>query len=528
MEFTSMGSGTERRNGKRTRAVEEHARAGVSSAKERCDAAGGGRTGETSTGRRKDRASSEARKQAKAGTGPNGEETSAGKRRKQSVPDARRDSGRRLFKRKGKHTGDTARKGGRARRAGRGSPETACKSDARTSIKLSDVAGADEIERDILEKGTVKDKINTLTLLVARDPQNDDAFSRLLDMCSGQRHDVVLFILQNATDLILNGFFPLDKKKLKRILEEQARNKFIQNKVIRLIHELLRKGVLVGDVLHIFINRLGAKECRFVMEKLETLYHRSREQVLKELRTFYYKYSDLRGRNNVMKLLNVVCGRECLGFFIEVFNDLDLYGKGTQSEKLLERSVSGLYKLLVLDSDHAEAVAQEAADACGAGGSKSSAAPAGVDGEAPRLDVAKLVLCCKKRRVAVRALSILSKVSETAFMETLMRSLGRESLDSQAEYLNMIYDSVKENRPLVVERLMNTALHMNAEFVCGVIILMKAFSVRLPRIEALLAGHFSPAVRYLLIEDFSVDPFKAEDFQKLESIAATYFAEATG
>eukprot|EP00866_Antonospora_locustae_P001918 jgi/Antlo1/1918/2470 len=113
-------------------------------------------------------------------------------------------------------------------------------------------------------------------------------------------------------------------------------------------------------------------------------------------------------------------------------------------------------------------------------------------------------------------------------MEILMRSLGRESLDSQAEYLNMIYDSVKENKPLVVERLMNAAIHMSPEFICGSIVLMKAFGVRLPHVEALLASHFSPAVRYLLIEDVSVDPFKPEDFKKLESIAATYFAEVCG
>ncbi|KAL0265956.1 UNVERIFIED_CONTAM: hypothetical protein PYX00_011673 [Menopon gallinae] len=384
------------------------------------------------------------------------------------------------------------------------------KAASRCTMNVAGVAGADDIEREILEKGTVKDKIDTLTLLVARDPSNDGAFSMLLDMCSGQRNDVIFYILKNATDLILNGFFPLDKKRLKRALEEHARNKFIQDKVLRLVHALLKKGILVGDILHIFVNRLGAKECSFVMAELETMYHRSKEAVLKELRTFYYKYSDLRGRNNVMKLLNAVCGEECLGFFVEVFNGLAVDGKSTQDEKLVERSVSGLYKLLVLGRE-------QDADGCSAGGEG-----------APVLDTARLVRCCKKRKIAAMALSVLSRVSGTAFMETLLGTLARASLGDQAEFLNMIYSTVKENKPLVAERLLCTALHMNHEFVCGAVVLMKAFGVRLARVEALLARHFSPAVRYLLAEETSVDPFRSEDFQKLESIATTYFAEAQG
>lgn len=501
-------------------------------AKRHCDAAGGDgdlQTHKNSTSRHKHREIKETEEYAKVSTRISREDTYAEKRHKQHAPGAHRDSGKRLSERKRRYSHGTVKRNGKARRAEIGSSEVVCKDNARSSIKISDVAGADEIERDILEKGTVKDKVNTLTLLVARDPQNDDAFSRLLDMCGGQRNDVVLYILTNATDLILNGFFPLDKKKFKRILEEQARNRFIQNKVIRLIYALLKKGVLVGDTLHIFINRLGAKDCSYVMEKLEMIYYRSRDQVLKELRTFYYKYSDLRGRNNVMKLLNTVCGRECLEFFAEVFNGLDLDGKGTQSEKLVERSINGIYKLLVLGNEHVEVVAQVVAKTGETNGKKSSTVSEdGVSKVPLRIDVAKLVQCCKKKRIAVRSLSILSKVSGAAFMEILMRSLGRESLDSQAEYLNMIYDSVKENKPLVVERLMNAAIHMSPEFICGSIVLMKAFGVRLPHVEALLASHFSPAVRYLLIEDVSVDPFKPEDFKKLESIAATYFAEVCG
>lgn len=527
-----MGSRTKRGNSKRTHAVKAHARAGLPCAKGHCDAAGSANTLQTlerNTNRYKHRKSKETGKQEKISTHVDGEEAPAWKRDKHHALGARRDFNKRISERGRKCPSSSVKRDQKAVKADRGRLAAFCENNAPSPINISSAAGADEIERDILEKGTVKDKVNMLTLLVARDPQNDDAFSQLLDMCSGQRNDVVLYILKNATDLILNGFFPLDKKKLKRILEEHARNRFIQNKVIRLIYAILKKGVLVGDILHIFINRIGAKECSYVMEKLETMYYRSREQVLKELRTFYYKYSDLRGRNNVMKLLNMVCGKECLEFFVEVFNGLVLDGKGTQSEKLVERSVNGLYKLLVLDNEHAEVVAQEAEDTGGTGDGRSCAVS--VDGlcEAPlKLDVAKLVKCCKKNRIAVRSLSVLSKASRAEFMETLMHSLGRESLDSQAEYLNMIYDSVKENRPLVVERLMNAALHMNSEFMCGSIILMKAFSVRLPHVEALLANHFSPAVRYLLIEDVSVDPFKPEDFQNLESIAATYFAEACG
>lgn len=379
------------------------------------------------------------------------------------------------------------------------------------------------VERELAVRGTIKDKVNALTLMVAKDFKNDKAFEELLGLCDNQRNEVIFYILQNVTDLLVNGFFPLHKGKLRRILETQSGNAFIKEKVTGLIYRLLEKDILTKDILYIFVNKLGARDNTFVMAKLERIYLKNREVVLNELQSFYNKHADPRGRISVLDVLGKVGGSECVAFFYEVFNKLDLGVKSTQNEKLIESCLKGLYTIVFiakptkgtkLKKNRKDKVEMKAI-----GTEKDAQA------STPKLDIPKLVRCCAIDRVKIVSLSILCKISAPTFIETLAGTCEKVALKDQSEFLNLIYNTIKKDGTAVVEKLLHTALHMNQEFLCGSIVLMKALEITLPYMSTLLAMHFSPVVRYLVEKNIELDPFKRSDFQKLEAMATEHFGE---
>lgn len=69
------------------------------------------------------------------------------------------------------------------------------------------------LHQKIIDNGTIKDRIDALTLFIAKGNDSGLYFEELLDMCENQRRDVVLYIIKNVTDLIVCGFVPQKKAK---------------------------------------------------------------------------------------------------------------------------------------------------------------------------------------------------------------------------------------------------------------------------------------------------------------------------
>lgn len=389
----------------------------------------------------------------------------------------------------------------------------ASKKKEESSTKALNVIKTDDIDKEILEKGTIKDKINMLSLIVARDHRRDDAFRQLLDLCENQRNEIVFYVLKNITELLLDGFFPLQKGRLKRIFEEQTRNKFIEDKVVNLLYKLVDGGILPKDLLYIFVNKLGSKNCSLVMARMEKVYERDREGVLEEFTRFYHKYEDLRGRSNVLRLLKKIGGRECLEFFKEVLNEIDPGQRDTRIQKMAEYCVKGLHKICF---SAIKKTSIQTGRGCGSGKDVSKELLSGVD-------VQKLVLLCRMESTMTISLALLRILSQEMFREMLLESFENVSIKNQKALLNLVYNFVEKSEEDVFKRLLSMAFHANQEFLCGTVVLMRSLGIPFTHTGCLLKTHFSPVIRHLMEKgDFEFDPFDKDGFLRMEAASLEY------
>lgn len=317
------------------------------------------------------------------------------------------------------------------------------------------------------------------------------------------------------------GLYHKKRLKLKRLLEKFSRDNIIKNKVLDFIYKIVKVDALRKDVLYIFVNKLGCKELgKFVAEKLEKMYPKDK-QVWEELKTFYYKYDDIRGKNNVICILNIVGGGECLRFYYELFNSLAIESKNTFKVKLFENCVKGIYKFIVIRKKNWKIDGKK-------GESSSKYGDSQIEEEDTdfALNLNKLKICCKNGRIMNISMYILNEISKDDFYRILMDSFGNVPLNRQEKFLDMIYNCVEKNKEAVVVNLIKNALHLSEEFLCGSIILMKAFNI-LPDLylRNILENHFSPVVKYLLENITDLNPFKEEDLKKLEALAREGFEE---
>lgn len=210
-----------------------------------------------------------------------------------------------------------------------------------------------EMEKELMQKGTKKDKVTTLCLIIERNPNNCyEELNSLLELCQNERNEFVYFVLKNIKDLLLSKlvldetFLPL-KRKLVNTLEFYCSNMFIKKKVIGLIYDIVAGNVLFRELIFILINKLGdKKEISTMVGKYIGNLHKlgvNNELLLFGLEDFYQR--DTKSRRNVMHLMNYINRTTDKPNNLKVICYNDLFNDTTKNrdefEKTLENIITG-------------------------------------------------------------------------------------------------------------------------------------------------------------------------------------------
>ncbi|KMV66589.1 hypothetical protein M970_020650 [Encephalitozoon cuniculi EcunIII-L] len=210
---------------------------------------------------------------------------------------------------------------------------------------------ATKIEKDLLMHGTVKDRVDVLTLLVGRNPSAEN-YKNLLAFCENQRNDVHYYVLKNIKDLLISKKEvqnPYIKQRIVKSFAANLRNQYIKQKVVRLVYKLLEARVLFVDLIHLFINKLGDKRdmSDYVIDKLHLLVPGNEEVVLDGVEDFYFKNDLFRSRHVALRFLaRLECeNREkAFGVFNSILRDFNENIPEEHRNILLEDLVIGLGK----------------------------------------------------------------------------------------------------------------------------------------------------------------------------------------
>lgn len=175
-------------------------------------------------------------------------------------------------------------------------------------IQKNKFPDATKIENELLRHGTTKDKIDTLTLLVERNPSPEN-YKSLLAFCQDQRNDVHYYALENIRDLLVSKggvSNPYIKQRIVKSFETNLRNRYIRKKVLNLVFGLLEKKILFVDLIHPFINKLGDKKEIYahVVQKLYLLAPENEDAILDGLDDFYFKNDAFRSRHAALRFLS--------------------------------------------------------------------------------------------------------------------------------------------------------------------------------------------------------------------------------
>ena len=213
-------------------------------------------------------------------------------------------------------------------------------------VKLS------KLEKELLHKGTIKDKINLLTLLVEKNPSEFN-YKNLLFYTENQRNDIIYLTLKNIKDLLLSKGVPESnyiKQRITKCFEINVKNTFIKTKVIRLVYDLLKNDILFLDLIYSFINKIGDKKEieAYICENLRPLFFINEEAILYNIEDFICKNMNFKCINSILKFLRCVSPTDKCKM-IEIYKlilDHISEFKDEQKNIILERSLEQFSALL--------------------------------------------------------------------------------------------------------------------------------------------------------------------------------------
>ncbi|AFN82537.1 Nucleic-acid-binding protein [Encephalitozoon romaleae SJ-2008] len=364
---------------------------------------------------------------------------------------------------------------------------------------------ASKMEKDLLVHGTIKDKIDVLTLLTERNPSAEN-YKGLLAFCENQRNDVHYYALKNIKDLLISKREvgnPYIKQRIVKSFGVNLRNQYIKKKVIRLVEKLLEKGVLFVDLIHLFINKLGDKKdtTSNVIDKLHLLFPGNEETILDGVEDFYFKNDLFRSRHVVLKFLSKLdCENKRKAF--EVFNNiLRDFNENIPEEHrniLLEDLIIGLGKNMT-------------------------------DEKVCRMDIIRKAVHTEK--MIFYGSKVLSNCKDSEmilFFKNAIRSYKMRNSKHLPEFLNMVHKAVSADEKIEFHKfLLDTSLLYTPEYIISILIICsearKAGISGFDNIHSLriLALHHNDAVRGLalqLISDEAIHPF--DPFDKMSLLNA--------
>lgn len=210
---------------------------------------------------------------------------------------------------------------------------------------------ADDNEKELILRGTLSDRLNTLALLCARNPSEQN-YKQLLQFCENQRNDVIYSTLKLLRDLIKER--PVEsiyiKGRIVKSFEMGAKNQYIKDKVVEILGVLVRAGIYAEDFVNVLVSRLleKGKTLMLVENALKSVFPVHEALIFQGVEDFYFKNDNFRCQHNVLKFLQsleVGNKKAFFGFYDQALASLDEYPQD-QKELMIELLVNGLSKTI--------------------------------------------------------------------------------------------------------------------------------------------------------------------------------------
>jgi hypothetical protein len=356
---------------------------------------------------------------------------------------------------------------------------------------------ASKIEKELIFRGTVRDRIDTLTLLVERNPSPEN-YKSLLSYVENQRNDVIYHALKNIRDLLVSKkgvADPYIKQRIVKSFEINMKNKYIKKKVVDLVHSLLHTGILFLELIHCFVDKIGDKKelSAYVVQKLQPLFPCHEEILLDSLEDFYFKNDHFRARHAALELM---AGLECSnrGKMFQIFDAiLSGFHKNIPEEQrniLLEDVIMGLGKNITNE-------------------------------KITRIELIREATYTEKTILyGLRVLTVVDDPEAVSFLAQALRSNKMRDSQRLPDFLNTIDElGRKRGRNEFYRELIDTSFLYTHQYVVAVLVICaEARGKRLSGLSEfyglrLLCLHWHPVVRKLALQlirgetVYPIDPF---------------------
>lgn len=266
---------------------------------------------------------------------------------------------------------------------------------------------AKDEEKELIIKGTIKDKLNTLALLCARNPSEAN-YKQLLMFCENQRNDVIYMTLKLLRDLIKEEKNKMEnnksEEKLKKVkksntedksrerkfkkdkkstfddknslsnsildnyyikgriiksFEMGVKNQYIKDNVVEIVGVLIRSEIFAEEFIDILISRLIEKGKTLVLVEnaLKSVFAMYEEQMYYGFEDFYFKNDNFRHQHSLLKfiqnldLLNSKMSKLFFNFYNQALSNLEEYPQD-QKDLMIELLVNGLASTIKINDDN--------------------------------------------------------------------------------------------------------------------------------------------------------------------------------
>lgn len=168
--------------------------------------------------------------------------------------------------------------------------------------KIESTNGINDEIAEIMQRGTLTDRINATSLVCLKNPTNEN-IKKLLSFTENQRYDTIYYTIRNICNLLLNiDVHQIDgyiHGRIIKTLEINSKNQFIGNKVLKLVEKLLDNEIFNEDMISILVNSLNVYNSTFI----STNFHRFPEEIVDSLEDSFYKNDNFRYQHNILKFL---------------------------------------------------------------------------------------------------------------------------------------------------------------------------------------------------------------------------------
>ncbi|KAK6089364.1 hypothetical protein P3W45_001687 [Vairimorpha bombi] len=331
-------------------------------------------------------------------------------------------------------------------------------------VKLS------KLENEILHKGTIKDKINLLTLIVEKNPSEQN-YKNLLYYTENQRNDVIYFVLKNLKDLLISKGVPTSyyiKQKITKCFDINVRNTFIKTKVLRLVYELLKNKKEIET---------------YVRDSLMSLYEINEEAILLNIEDFYFKNMNFKCTNSVLNFLGSVNpsdNKKMIGIYRLILDNISEY-KDEQRNIILENCLEHLSTLLE-GLDDSKSFLEE-------------------DGDKKKLENILLSSYStdKIAFASIKILFICQNPKIKIFMTNIIKNnifVRYFNLKEVVEYVKKIY--LIDQDEIFIRNILNSSICYKKEFLISILSIIAQNKIDSLYLMEILRNHYSNVVRKMV------------------------------